>query len=66
MRDKSFMKKLAIVLMLALLAPMTIGNATNHKPTLAQIEAAKKAEAAKKKAATDAPLMPNILRREMN
>ena len=54
MRDKSFMKKLAIVLMLALLAPMTIGNATNHKPTLAQIEAAKKAEAAKKKAATDA------------
>jgi peptidoglycan DL-endopeptidase CwlO len=54
MRDKSFMKKIAFVLMLALLAPMTIGNATNHKPTLAQIEAAKKAEAAKKKAAADA------------
>jgi len=48
------MKKIAFVLMLALLAPMTIGNATNHKPTLAQIEAAKKAEAAKKKAAADA------------
>ena len=54
MRDKSLMKKIAFVLMLALLAPMTIGNATNHKPTLAQIEAAKKAEAAKKKAAADA------------
>lgn len=54
MRDKSLMKKVAVVLMLALLAPMTIGNATNHKPTIAQIEAAKKAEAAKKKVAADA------------
>ena len=54
MRDKSFMKKVAVVLMLALLAPMAISNATNHKPTLAQIEAAKKAEAAKKKVAADA------------
>ena len=54
MRDKSFMKKIAFVLMLALLAPMSVGSATNHKPTLAQIEAAKKAEAAKKKAAADA------------
>ena len=48
------MKKIAFVLMLALLAPMSVGSATNHKPTLAQIEAAKKAEAAKKKAAADA------------
>ncbi len=54
MRDKSFMKKIAFVLMLALLAPMSVGSATNHKPTLAQIEAAKKAEAAKKKVAADA------------
>ena len=54
MRDKSFMKKIAFVLMLALLAPMSVGSATNHKPTVAQIEAAKKAEAAKKKAAADA------------
>ena len=54
MRDKSFMKKIAFVLMLALLAPMSVGSASNHKPTLAQIEAAKKAEAAKKKAAADA------------
>ena len=48
------MKKIAFVLMLALLAPMSVGSATNHKPTLAQIEAAKKAEAAKKKVAADA------------
>ena len=54
MRDKSLMKKIALVLMLALLATMSISKATNHKPTLAQIEAAKKAEAAKKKAAADA------------
>jgi peptidoglycan DL-endopeptidase CwlO len=54
MRDKSFMKKIAVVLMLALMPPMTIGTAANHKPTLAQIEAAKKAEAAKKKVAADA------------
>ncbi len=32
----------------------TPGNATSHKPTLAQIEAAKKLEAAKKKVAADA------------
>jgi cell wall-associated NlpC family hydrolase len=54
MRDKSFMKKIAFVVVLALLAPMSVGSASNHKPTLAQIEAAKKAEAAKKKAAAEA------------
>jgi peptidoglycan DL-endopeptidase CwlO len=54
MRDKSLMKKIAFVVVLALLAPMSVGSASNHKPTLAQIEAAKKAEAAKKKAAADA------------
>ena len=48
------MKKIAFVVVLALLAPMSVGSASNHKPTLAQIEAAKKAEAAKKKAAADA------------
>ncbi len=48
------MKKIAVVVVLALLAPMSVGSASNHKPTLAQIEAAKKAEAAKKKAAADA------------
>ncbi len=48
------MKKIAFVLMLALFAPMSVGSASNHKPTLAQIEAAKKAEAAKKKAAAEA------------
>ncbi len=48
------MKKVILVLMIALLIPPAIGNATNHKPTLAQIEAAKKAEAAKKKVAADA------------
>ena len=48
------MKKVILLLMIALLVPPAIGNATNHKPTLAQIEAAKKAEAAKKKVAADA------------
>ena len=48
------MKKIVFVLMVALLAPMSVGSASNHKPSLAQIEAAKKAEAAKKKAAADA------------
>jgi len=48
------MKRIVLLLMIALLVPPAIGNATNHKPTLAQIEAAKKAEAAKKKAAADA------------
>ena len=48
------MKKVILLLMIALLMPPTIGNATNHKPTLAQIEAAKKAEATKKKAASEA------------
>ncbi len=41
-------------MLFSLLVPPAIGNATSHKPTLAQIEAAKKAEAAKKKAAADA------------
>lgn len=40
--------------MISLVIPPAVGNATNHKPTLAQIEAAKKAEAAKQKAAADA------------
>jgi len=47
MRDKSLKKKIALVLMLALLAPMSISKATNHKPTLAQIEAAKKGRSCK-------------------
>lgn len=38
----------------AVMAPMSSGNATSHKPTLAQIEAAKKAEIAKKKIADEA------------
>lgn len=42
------------ILLLSLVVPPAVSNATSHKPTLAQIEAAKKAEAAKKKAATDA------------
>lgn len=48
------MKKFLLALMLTLIVPPSIGNATNHKPTLAQIEAAKKAEVAKKKVADDA------------
>jgi cell wall-associated NlpC family hydrolase len=48
------MRKVILLLVIALLVPPAIGNATNHKPTLAQIEAAKKAEAAKKKVAADA------------
>lgn len=48
------MRKIILLLAIALVVPPTIGNATNHKPTLAQIEAAKKAEAAKKKVAADA------------
>lgn len=48
------MRKIVLLLAIALIVPPAIGNATNHKPTLAQIEAAKKAEAAKKKAAADA------------
>ena len=51
---RSNKRKFLLVLLLALVLPTTVGNATNHKPTLAQIEAAKKAEAAKKKAAADA------------
>jgi cell wall-associated NlpC family hydrolase len=48
------MRKIVLLLAITLIVPPAIGNATNHKPTLAQIEAAKKAEAAKKKAAADA------------
>lgn len=48
------MRKIIAILLFSLLVPPAIGNATSHKPTLAQIEAAKKAEAAKKKAAADA------------
>jgi cell wall-associated NlpC family hydrolase len=54
MRNKNSMRKVILLLVIALLVPPAIGNATNHKPTLAQIEAAKKAEAAKKKVAADA------------
>jgi hypothetical protein len=54
MRNKYSMRKIILLLAIALVVPPTIGNATNHKPTLAQIEAAKKAEAAKKKVAADA------------
>jgi len=54
MRNKYSMRKIVLLLAIALIVPPAIGNATNHKPTLAQIEAAKKAEAAKKKAAADA------------
>jgi cell wall-associated NlpC family hydrolase len=51
---KKSMRKIIAVMLFSLLVPPAIGNATSHKPTLAQIEAAKKAEAAKKKAAADA------------
>lgn len=50
--------KIATLLTLALIGglflPIQQANSSNHKPTLAQIEAAKKAEAAKKKL----PAMP--------
>lgn len=50
--------KISAVLTLALIGglslPIQQASSTNHKPTLAQIEAAKKAEAAKKKVATAA------------
>jgi len=54
MRNKYSMRKIVLLLVITLIVPPAMGNATNHKPTLAQIEAAKKAEAAKKKAAADA------------
>ncbi len=51
-------KKINILLTLifvgTLLMPISQSSASKHKPTLAQIEAAKKAEAAKKKIAADA------------
>lgn len=43
-----------ILISLSMIVLPTPGNATSHKPTLAQIEAAKKLEAAKKKVAADA------------
>ena len=43
-----------VATLFALLVPMTFSSATSHKPTLAQIEAAKKAELAKKKIADEA------------
>ena len=52
--NKKSMRKIIAIMLFSLLVPPAIGNATSHKPTLAQIEAAKKAEAAKKKAAADA------------
>ena len=45
---------IVIIALFTLLAPMTLSNATSHKPTLAQIAAAKKAELAKKKTAEEA------------
>ena len=54
---KLFKMKFFVATMVALFAftaPMSLGNATSHKPTLAQIEAAKKAEIAKKKIADEA------------
>ena len=53
----SLRKKILIPIvatLFALLVPMTSSSATSHKPTLAQIEAAKKAELAKKKVADEA------------
>ena len=54
MKVNTVTRKFVLVLILSLILPTAVGHATNHKPTLAQIEAAKKAEAAKKKAAADA------------
>ena len=52
MRDRSKLQALAIIL--GLLLSTTPAIAATPKPTLAQIEAAKKAEAAKKQAALEA------------
>jgi len=52
-QKKKFLISTMIVLF-AFTALMTSSNATSHKPTLAQIEAAKKAELAKKKIADEA------------
>jgi cell wall-associated NlpC family hydrolase len=54
MKVNTVTRKFVLVLILSLILPTAVGHATNHKPTLAQIEVAKKAEAAKKKAAADA------------
>jgi cell wall-associated NlpC family hydrolase len=54
---KLFNKNFLVATMIFLLAfstPMSSSDAASHKPTLAQIEAAKKAEAAKKKIADEA------------
>jgi len=53
LQKKKFLISTMIVLF-AFTALMTSSNATSHKPTLAQIEAAKKAELAKKKIADEA------------
>ena len=45
---------LFLAIALTLQTGLSGAQAANHKPTLAQIEAAKKAEAAKKKVAEDA------------
>lgn len=50
----SMRKKIVFVLVLALQSWTPIAEATNHKPTLAQIEAAKKEELARKKVADEA------------
>ena len=44
----------ALIALFSIVSPMTSSYATSHKPTLAQIEAAKKAELAKKKIADEA------------
>lgn len=51
---KRFVSLIALVMAGSLVMPIAPSIASKHKPTLAQIEAAKKAEAAKKKAAADA------------
>jgi cell wall-associated NlpC family hydrolase len=51
---KHVISLITLVLVSSLVMPIPQSSANKHKPTLAQIEAAKKAEAAKKKAATDA------------
>ena len=52
LNKKFFMATL--ITFFAFAAPISSGNATSHKPTLAQIEAAKKAELTKKKIADEA------------
>ena len=52
--NRNLTKRIALIVTILFLVPPALSSATNHKPTLAQIEAAKKAEAAKKKDAAEA------------